>query len=700
MRSRLALFLASAMLVTASLVRAQDTTTVRRLPAVVTVTRDVGRSPLDLPYAISEVRPDSARPGQSHTLVDQTLMLLPGVTVANRNNPSQDARVSIRGFGARSAFGVRSIRILRDGMPLTLPDGQTPIDYLDLESVGSIEAIRGTASALYGNASGGVIDLRSASEATAPFTLQSRNWLGSYGMQRFSAVLSGTSDRFSYQGNVGRTNGDGYRDYSRQQLTNGYFRAATRAKGTDFAVQLLGLDMPVADNPGALTRAQLDANSRLADSASIRKFARKTVRQLQLGLSALRPFSTTAGSGEVSAQVFGGTRSLYNPLTFAVVDVDRSLAGGGARATVPVVLGLRNRLSVGVDYQSQDDDRRNWANCNAVTTVTAACPALPNEKGVLQLDQRELVSSVGPYLRDEVELSRRVNASAGVRADYVKFQLRDAFLSDGRDDSGTRTLRAISPMFGLVVRVTPLTAVYADVGSAFETPTTTELVNQPDGSAGLNPELKPQYSTTVELGFKGLLIDRVQFDAAIFDIGVRDEIIPFEAPGGNGRTFFRNAGRTRRQGVELQASTSVSALEFDLSYSYSRFRFRDFLAGTTQFAGNNIPGIPLNQLQASATWRASYAFATLESVLKSRIFVNDANTATADGFTVVNARVGGVATLGRPWLSPVVGVQNVFDRRYVGSVAVNAAGTPTTAKFYEPAPGRTLIVGLTLATGR
>src|SRR5215213_9218238 len=134
----------------------------RRLPPVVTVTRDVGRSPLDLPYAITSLRPDSVTPGQTHTLVEQTLGLLPGITVANRTNPAQDTRVSIRGFGARSQFGARSIRILRDGMPLTLPDGQTPIDYLDLESVGRIEVIRGTAAALYGNATGGVIDLSSA----------------------------------------------------------------------------------------------------------------------------------------------------------------------------------------------------------------------------------------------------------------------------------------------------------------------------------------------------------------------------------------------------------------------------------------------------------------------------------------------------------------------------------------------------------
>ena len=677
-----------------------DTTKRVVLPPVrVTVTRDVDRSSLDLPFAISSTTPDSSRPGQPHTRLDETLMLVPGVTVSNRNNPSQDPRIAIRGYGARSAFGVRSIRILRDGMPLTLPDGQTPVDYLDLESVGKVETIRGPASALYGNAGGGVIDLRTASAPADEIAVQSRSWLGSESLQRYAGTLGGTSGRLTYQGNVGYTSSDNYRDYARQRLTNAYFRAALTARGTDFALQALGLDMPVAQNPGALTLTGLQQNPRAADSLSVVRKARKAVDQLQVGLSAERPLALPSGRGELFAQAYGGTRNLFNPLTFAVVDVGRRQYGGGARATLPFAVGaLENRASVGVDVQEQNDARKNWANCNGVARTTANCQTLLVEKGVLQLDQQEIVSSYGPYVRDELRLGP-ANLSAGVRDDYVRFQVKDHFLSDGRDDSGARTLHALSPIFGLVVHLTPLTSLYGNVASAFETPTTTELGNRADGSGGLNLDLKPQFSTTYETGIKGTLLARIPYDAAVFDIAGRDELIPFEIPGSGGRTYYQNAGRTRRTGAELEGSTTAGPFDFAASYTYSHFRFVDFLVGTSQYAGKTIPGIPLHQAQASATWRRASGFATVEVQTRSAMYVNDANSAQAAGYGVFNARIGGFAVFGWPSLSPVIGVDNVLNRTYVGSVAVNAAGTNTTAKFYEPAPGRTWFVGLTLAGG-
>jgi iron complex outermembrane receptor protein len=684
------------LIVIAAPLAAQDTLP-RRLPPVV-VTRDVGRSPLDLPYAISSTRPDSLAPGLTHTLVDQALAFVPGLTVANRNNPSQDARVSIRGFGARSAFGVRSLRVLRDGMPLTLPDGQTPIDYLDLESVGVVETIRGSASSLYGNASGGVIDLRSVPPPTTPVAVQGRSWTGANGLRRTAGLFGGTVGGASYVGNVGGTATDGYRGYAHQRLTNAFVRAGTEFRGTELSLLGLGLDMPVAENPGALTRVQFDTNSRMADPLSVSKRARKEVHQLQIGLSARRAL---LGDGDVFVQAYGSGRRLYNPLTFAIVGIDRSSSGGSLRATIPIGSGtLRHRVTLGIDAQRLSDARKNWTNCNAVATANANCTTVPIEQGRLQLDQREIVTGFGPYVRDEVELGR-VRASAGVRSDNTDFEVRDAFLTDGRNDSGKRTMRAVSPMAGVAVRLTPSHSLYSNLSSAFETPTTTELGNQADGSAGLNRDLRPQYSTTYEAGLKGWApgAGRVQYDVALYATSVRDELIPFDI--GSGRTAFRNAGRTHRRGAEASIGTEVGPLTFTAAYTYSHFRFADFTTGTpaVQLGGNTIPGIPEHQGQSSVTWRLPpRLFVVGEWLAKSRVFVNDQNLAAAPGYALTNLRIGGTAVFGRPWLSPVVGVQNVFDRRYVGSVAVNAAGTLATAKFYEPGPGRSWFAGLSAAT--
>lgn len=688
-------------LVTGQVAAAQDSLP-RKLPPVVTVTRDVGRSPLDLPYGIASLRPDSLAPGQLHVFVDQTLSLLPGVTVANRTNPSQDARISVRGFGARSQFGARSIRILRDGMPLTLPDGQTPIDYLDLEAVDRVEVIRGAAAALYGNAAGGVIDLRSGPPPDAPFAAQLRSWGGGSGLwrrtglRRYTALFGGETGSLTYEGNIGRTQSEGYRAYAQQRLTNAFLHSGAQLGKTQLAFTGMGLDMPVALNPGALTRAQADSAPEQADALSVLKKARKTVHQVQLGVSARRPIGA---DGELTGQVYGGTRALYNPQTFAVVRVDRHQQGAGARLTLPWRIdAIENRFSVGADAQWLSDLRKNWANCNGVTTATATCPSLPVERGAISLDQRERVSSLGPYVRDEVELGR-FRGSAGVRADQVRFDLADHYLGDGRDDSGERTMSAVSPMFGAAWRVSPLHSLYVNTGSAFETPTTTELGNQADGSAGLNRDLKPQFSTTYEAGGKGVAFGRVQYDASIFDTEVRDELIPFQIPNGNGRTYYRNSGRTRREGAELELGGDVGPVTLTAAYAYSHFRFRDFVNAGVQFAGKTIPGIPEQQWQAAATWHIPRAFVVADVQSKSRVFVNDANAASAPSFTVVDARVVGIAAFGKPWLSPVVGVQNLFDRQYIGSVAINASGANLAAtKFYEPSPRRTWIVGLSAAT--
>jgi iron complex outermembrane receptor protein len=312
------------------------------------------------------------------------------------------------------------------------------------------------------------------------------------------------------------------------------------------------------------------------------------------------------------------------------------------------------------------------------------------------LAQRELVSSVGVYLSDDIQVFDRISMAAGIRADRVRFEVKDQFVTTSNaDDSGDRVLAAVSPVVGIVGRLAQTHSVYANFSSAFETPTATELGNHADGTAGINPDLDPQHSYTVEGGAKGWVGTNLRYDAAIFDTHVRDELIPFEIPGSNGRRYFRNAGRTRRRGAEVSAEVGARALSVMLAYSYSRFEFTRYESAGADLSGNEIPGIPRHRLQSALRARVGRAFAVVENETAGRTYVDDANTSKAPAYAVSSARVGSEISFARARATVVFGVQNVFDRVYSSSLAVNAAR----GKYFEPAPGRTLFLGLSMGTG-
>ncbi len=675
-------------------------------PVSVTVSRDAGRSAFELPFATFAITPDSARPGLRKLSVSELLLGVPGVVVQERSNPSQDPRIAIRGFGARSAFGVRGVKVLRDGIPLSLPDGQTPIDWLDLETVGSIDVLRGTAAALYGNAAGGVVNFRSALPASAPFALSSRI-SGGAGYTRTNVSASGSSlsslnpyaspfNSLGWLASASGTHGNGTRDWSRLDASSAFARIFANVRGTRVEVQGSLYDAARAENTGALTISELFADATLADSLNIRKNSRKSVQHSQIALLASR----TEGDNDVSFSAFTSSRTLDNPLAFAIVDVDRrasgiSLRGSRRQQNMPWPL----RVTIGGDYQEQNDHRINLENCADISpsaNATARCPSPGIERGALRLDQREMINSSGFFGRLELEAPKHVFASVAVRSDRVSFRVRDAFVSaTNADDSGSRVLQSTSPMFGLVWRARPLFSLYANIASAFETPTVTELTNQADGSAGLNASLAPQRTLTVEVGGQSIISGFLQLDVAAFRSRVRDELVPFDVPNMPGRRAFKNAGRTSRDGVETSIRLKNSIFDTGFSYSYSHFRYDQYVNGTVSFAGNAIPGVPLNQMQGWTTATAGKLYASVDALMTSRSSATDAANIFAPGFAVWNIRAGFRPEIaaGRLSLEATAGVDNVFDRVFARSVVVNA----TRARFYEPGLRRQLWLGLRVA---
>src|SRR5215218_9935211 len=667
------------------------------LPTVrVTATREGPRAPIELPYAVTLTRPDSLA-ALRRLGADELLFAIPGVALANRQNPAQDPRISIRGFGARSAFGVRGVRVLQDGIPLTLPDGQTPVDVVDIEGAERVEVVRGSASSLYGNAAGGVIDVRSTPPALVGLAPYARVVVGKSVPAIKAVGAGGTLGSLGYTSSITQVVGRGYRDYSDQRATRAALRLVRpHADGSmvpsiTLAARLSDVDL--AESPGALTRVQFDSEPRMADPLSVRKQAGKTVSQGDLALSFAQPFGERVA---LDATVYGSVRTLENPLTFAVVNVGRSSGGALARLSGDGTLGTHAvRLAAGGDLQWQNDDRQEYEACIDVATASATCPTSSVQRGRLRKDQRELVSSAGPFVRGELAIVPSLLASAGVRADRVRFRVRDRLVSaTNPDDSGERTLHAVSPSFGLVWRTTPLASLYATVSSSFETPTTTELGNKPDGSAGINPELQPQRALSLELGAKGLLSgSTLRWELAAFQTGARDELVPFDIPGGAGRRYFRNAGRTRRVGAEAGAETDIGSLSLRAAYSYSHFRYVSYVVGTTSFAGNRIPGVPEHAVAATAALHAGSFTLSGTADVATAVDVDDANSAQAEERTLLGLALSNTMRVAGVRVSPLIALQNLANVRSVGSVSVNA----TAGKFFEPAPGRTLLFRMALA---
>jgi iron complex outermembrane receptor protein len=671
---------------------ALDTNRVRRLPEI-NVTRTT--EPLQrVPYAVGVVDRTEIQRGQQTVGLDEALNNLPGVVVANRYNFSLDQRISIRGAGSRSNFGVRGLKILLDGVPQTLPDGQSQLTNIDFANIDRAEVLRGASSSLYGNASGGVVAFSTEPAAAGPFAQRVRLQGGTGERDRddfykWQSWTSGRSGNVSGTLSVSQFKTDGFRQHSAAEFRQLNAAMDYAVAGSTLATLRLSLaDNPRGQNPGALTLAEYLANPDSAAANNIRRGADKDAQQYQL---ALRVRHLDAGGNEYEATVFGLLRDLANPLaappptgitptTGTYVAIDRAV--GGVRVSGNRRLGSADqapRVTAGVDLQRMRDDRQNFVSNAGERTTTVI------------LDQREQVTEFGPFAQLQWNSSERWLISGGARLDWVRFNLTDRFISDG-DDSGARTMSAVSGNLGLSLSVGDQFVPYVNVATAFETPTTTELANQPDGSGGFNPDLGPQRAVNYEIGARGQPVPRVSYSVALFLGRISDAIV--QGPEIGGRAFFRNAGKTHNDGAEVGVNVSPAAgLTLRGSYTYARYRFTDYqLADGTVLDGNRLPGVPEHFWRFGLrTSLPGEFFLDADHTISSSIVADDANTIYVDawGAGLTNLRLGWNGQAGQAEFAPFLGVNNLWDRRYVGSVTLNGVG----GRVFEPAPRRIVYIG-------
>ena len=631
--------------------------------------------------------------------LDEALASVPGVFVANRYNFSLDQRISIRGFGGRAAFAVRGIKVLLDGIPQTLPDGQGQLTNLELGDVDRIEVLHGSASALYGNASGGVISIWTNRQPVERLRAQLRFIAGRFDRRpgrtwnKWQSTISVRVGAGSAQLTVSRLDYEGERDHSMADLRNLSARLQLPlATGWSLAAVADVGDNPRADNPGSLTLAELQTSRDSAPAVNLSSQAGKDVSQLQAGVTVRRVLT---GGGEAALTVFGLTRDLKNPTTFAFVDLGRTAYG--ARLSLSRSLGrdrFAQQLTIGFDFQRQRDDRANFGN-------TAGRPDTARS-----LDQLEHVTEIGPFVQSALQLSPHATLTAGLRYDWVKFRVTDRLVTPlNPDDSGDRLMRALSGSLGLAVNPAREVTVYANVGSSFETPTTTELANRPDTAGGFNSALDPQTAWTYEVGARGNAGDRATWSLAVFQADVSKELISYEVPSSPQRRFFRNAGTARHRGLEVGGDVNLlPGLVLGGAYTYSDFRYVKYAFSpdtTTTFVldGRTLPGIPTHS--AHLTLRAQPGVARggwieIETTHTSDYLVDDTLTVRTSPWWATTVRLGWEGRVRGTRFAPFLGVNNVFNRLYVGSVVINAAR----GRYYEPAPGRNVYVGFSLGAGR
>jgi len=660
---------------------------------VAPLTVTVLRTSLDqsrVPVAISLTDATAAARGGPGLGLDDALRAIPGLQIDNRFNYALGERVAIRGFGARAQFGVRGVRVLVDGIPATLADGQAAIDHIDLAGVGRAEVLRGASASIYGNAAGGVIQLESIEPPGSPFRQELRVVAGSDRLLRLESRTGGSIGGGWYGVDLTRLRYGGYREYSRAENFYATTRAGYRTGRNDLRLVVRFVDLD-AENPGALSDSLLAVDRAMAFPNNVAQRTGKASRQLQLGGSWRRVLD----HGTLEAALYGLDRRVENPTPPQVIDLARR--AGGARVVYQGAVELGDATAggasralywtLGVEGDRQRDDRQNHRN-------------VAGKRGDLTLDQLEWVTGLGAFGQVAARLTRRLTLLGSLRHDHFDFRVRDRFTTGDPDDSGRRRMAALSPSLGVAYDLGGV-GVYASFGRSFQTPTTTELANRPEGAGGFNPSLEPERTRSLELGARGELggggASRGRWQVAFFHARTRDALVGFEVPEAPGRTFFRNAGSATHRGVEVEGEWRLADdVAWRISYAYTDARFDTYLAGGVSLAGKRIPGVTPHRAEAVVTLEGGEWRVEAWGRAASRTFADDRNTASAPGYVLAGARwsARGIV-LDDVVLEPFVGVDNLFDAAYIAALAVNAAG----GRYYEPGPRRSFFLGARARVG-
>ena len=662
-------------------------------PLVVTGSR-YQASGWQLPFSVNRIDAEQATLGKPGVNLSEALGSVPGLVVQNRQNYAQDLQISSRGFGARSAFGIRGIKLLADGVPLSNPDGQGQAATFDLDTLERIEVLRGPFASVYGSNSGGVIQLFSRDGEGAP-RVSVDSSQAAYGTSRSRIAAEGGNDKAGFIINRSHFETDGYRDHSGAILDKTFAKLTLYPDDVSkLSLSFSELDQNDTQDPQGLTWGEVKTDRRAASSNALEFNTRKTVDHRQFGLNYERSFA----AGTWQSTLYSGTRRVIQYQSIpknnqlpprdpdrkssgGVIDFERRFHGIGNRWIQSFDLGSSLlTVTTGLDYDYSRDDRQGYENFIGTTLGV---------KGNLRRDERNEVTSLSPYIQGAWQLGK-LDLQAGLRHSQVAFDVDDRFLSNG-DDSGSVTYRELTPTLGASYALLPDLNIYVSWGKGVETPTLNELsYSGPDNSFGF--DLQPATSEQIEVGLKARLTEATRLQLALFQIDTDDELVVESASGGRSR--FQNAAQTRRRGVELALESRLSdSLRANLAYTQIEAIYsKDFTSNTRLIeSGNKLPGIPARTLYGELAWQPLGWFSTaIEGLYRSQLYVEDSNTAkTAPSYALFNWQARFEQQVGALTFNQVLRIDNLFDREYIGSVIVGDRN----GRYYEPGPERAWYVG-------
>ena len=652
----------------------------------------------EVPASIDVV--DSARiqDGQIRVNASEALAAVPGLVVQNRQNYAQDLQISSRGFGARSAFGVRGVKLISDGIPASMPDGQGQAATFNLDTAERIEVLRGPFSAIYGNHSGGVIQLFSKDGQNPP-SVELNVTGGSYGTNKVDLSAQGQAGAIGYVLDASRFRTDGFRDHSAATREQAFGKITVKPTAdSKLTIVANSLHQGNTQDPLGATWATFARDPRAGEidatdtqnpkrTLAERYNTRKSIDHQQIGAT----FEQSFGEDRLHVTAYGGNRDVIQYQAFTkgfqspashsggVVDFQREFYGIDTNwLHVNQLAGGKLSTTIGIDYGRSSDDRTGYENFIGNTFGV---------KGKLRRDEQDVVSSLDPYIQTEWQSGPWL-FSAGLRYSKMKVSVNDHFLSNG-NDSGSLEFSHTTPVLGLLYKLTPNVNVYASAARGFEAPTLNELFYSGTGS-GFNFNLKPATSTNVEAGVKARINNNTPLNAAVFQIKTNDELVVDSSSGG--RTSYRNAGKTLRQGMEVSLDSSLP-YGFTTKVALTSLHAVYDDAFNSVRKGSRLPGVPSANLFAELAWKDTLdrVGAALESVASNKVYAEDSNSEKpAPGYTVFNARINAKQSLGNWRFKEFARLNNLFDKTYVGSVIVGDSNK----RYYEAAPGRNWLLGV------